>query len=63
MKLTTHFLLKLGSRMHGTIPPPQYIFMAWCLIKHRDNFNFTFKVQFQYLLGETEESNEKPQTG
>jgi hypothetical protein len=20
----------------------QYIFMAWCLIKHRDNFTFTF---------------------
>jgi hypothetical protein len=23
----------------GAIPPlPQYIFMAWCLVKHRDNF-------------------------
>jgi hypothetical protein len=21
-----------------TIPPPQYIFMALCLVKHRDNF-------------------------
>jgi hypothetical protein len=21
---------------------PQYIFMAWCLVKHRDNFTFTF---------------------
>jgi hypothetical protein len=21
---------------------PQYAFMAWCLVKHRDNFNFTF---------------------
>jgi hypothetical protein len=21
---------------------PQYIFMAWCLIKHRDNFTFTY---------------------
>jgi hypothetical protein len=20
---------------------PQYAFMAWCLVKHRDNFNFT----------------------
>jgi hypothetical protein len=29
--------------MCGAIPPlPQYIFMAWCLVKHRDNFTFTF---------------------
>jgi hypothetical protein len=21
---------------------PQYVFMAWCLVKDRDNFNFTF---------------------
>jgi hypothetical protein len=21
---------------------PQYVFMAWCLVKHRDIFNFTF---------------------
>jgi hypothetical protein len=21
---------------------PQYVFMAWCLVKHRDSFNFTF---------------------
>jgi hypothetical protein len=28
--------------MRGTIPPrPQYVFIAWCLVKHRDNFNFT----------------------
>jgi len=27
--------------MHGAIPPlPQYAFMAWCLVKHRDNFTF-----------------------
>jgi hypothetical protein len=26
-----------------TIPPLlQYVFMAWCLVKHRDNFTFTF---------------------
>jgi hypothetical protein len=25
--------------MRGPIPPlPQYVFMAWCLVKHRDNF-------------------------
>jgi len=20
----------------------QYVFMAWCLVKHRDNFTFTY---------------------
>jgi hypothetical protein len=25
--------------MRGAIPPlSQYVFMAWCLVKHRDNF-------------------------
>jgi hypothetical protein len=25
--------------MCGAIPPlPQYVFMVWCLVKHRDNF-------------------------
>jgi hypothetical protein len=27
--------------MHGDIPPlPHYVFIAWCLAKHRNNFNF-----------------------
>jgi hypothetical protein len=31
--------------MRGAIPPlRQYVFMAWCLIKHRDNFTFTLPV-------------------
>jgi hypothetical protein len=42
VKLTTHLHLMPTSRMSGTIPPlPQYVFMAWCLVKHRDNFTFT----------------------
>jgi hypothetical protein len=29
--------------MCGAIPPlPQYFFMAWYLVKHRDNCTFTF---------------------
>jgi hypothetical protein len=29
--------------MRGAIPPlPQYVFMVWWLVKHRDNFTFTF---------------------
>jgi hypothetical protein len=28
--------------MSGAIPPlPQYAFMAWYLVKHRDKFTFT----------------------
>jgi hypothetical protein len=37
------------SRMHGAIPPlPQYVFMAWCLLKHRDNFTFIFTFTFTF---------------
>jgi hypothetical protein len=29
--------------MRGAILPlPQYAFIAWCLVKHRDNFTFNF---------------------
>jgi hypothetical protein len=29
--------------MSGAIPPlHRYVFMAWCLFKHRDSFTFTF---------------------
>jgi hypothetical protein len=29
--------------MFGAIPPlPQYVFKAWGLVKHRENFIFTF---------------------
>jgi hypothetical protein len=29
--------------MRGAIPPlPQYVFMAWCLVNHRDDFTFIF---------------------
>jgi hypothetical protein len=32
--------------MRRAIPPiPQYAFMAWCLVKYRDNFTFTFILQ------------------
>jgi hypothetical protein len=36
--------------MLGAIPPlPQYAFMAWCLVKHRDNFTFTFTATREIL--------------
>jgi hypothetical protein len=45
VKLTTHIHLVLEWRMRGAIPPlPQYIFMEWCLVKHRDNFTFRRKL-------------------
>jgi hypothetical protein len=36
--------------MSGAIPPlRQYVFMAWCLVKHRDNFTFmTLKTHTNY---------------
>jgi hypothetical protein len=48
MKLTTHLHLVPRS-MRGAIPPlPQYVFIAWCLVKHKDNF-FTFHLP-RYLI-------------
>jgi hypothetical protein len=42
IKLTIHLHLVPRPRMCGAMPPlTQYIFMAWCLVKHRDNFIFT----------------------
>jgi hypothetical protein len=44
VKLTTHLHLVPRSRIRGAIPPlPQYVFMAWWLVKHSDNFNFYLK--------------------
>jgi len=42
VKLATHLLLVPRSGMRGVIPTlPQYVFMAWYLLKLRDNFIFT----------------------
>jgi hypothetical protein len=27
---------------------PQYVFMEWCLVKHRDNFTFTFRISTNF---------------
>jgi hypothetical protein len=36
-------------RMLGDIPPlPQYAFMAWFLVKHRDNFTFTCTITIHF---------------
>jgi hypothetical protein len=31
---------------------PQYVFMAWCLVKHRDNFTFFYFICFVTLFPE-----------
>jgi hypothetical protein len=34
--------------MHGaTSLLPQYVFMEWCLVKHRDNFTFLTRPKFE----------------
>jgi hypothetical protein len=39
VKLTTHFLLVPSFRTRGTVPPlSHYVFMVWCLVKHRNNY-------------------------
>jgi hypothetical protein len=41
--------------MLGAMPPlPQYVFIAWCLVKHRDNFTFTSsdRIATGYVLGD-----------
>jgi hypothetical protein len=41
VKLTIHLHLVPRSRMRGAITPlPQYVLIAWCLVKHSDNFTF-----------------------
>jgi hypothetical protein len=40
VKLTTHLNLVLSLRMREAIHPfPQYVIMAWCLIKQEVNFH------------------------
>jgi hypothetical protein len=47
VKLTTHFYLVPRLRIHGPITPLlRYVFMAWCLVKHRDNFTFTLSIRW-----------------
>jgi hypothetical protein len=39
------------DEMRGAIPPlPQYVFMAWCLVKHRDNFNLVHLRMYRIIL-------------
>jgi len=43
VKLTTHLhLVPRSKNAWSYTSNPQYAFVAWCLVKHRDNFTFTF---------------------
>jgi len=49
--------------MSGAIHPlPQYVFMAWCLVKHRDNFTFTFIIQSGLMVEDTLDTNAQTAT-
>jgi hypothetical protein len=40
--------------MREAIPPfPQYVFMAWCLVKHRDNVTFYLYLTFMISVRRT----------
>jgi hypothetical protein len=44
-----------GQRIRGSIPPhPQYVFMAWCLVKHRET------LPVLYLIYETDHRCSNP---
>jgi hypothetical protein len=52
-----HIHLVPRSRIRGAIPIlPHYVFMAWFLVKHKDNFTFTFA----YWIGGWVSLNEMP---
>jgi hypothetical protein len=50
VKLTTHLHLVPRSRMRGSIPPLANIFVAWCLVKRRDNFTFYLYLNVLWIL-------------
>jgi hypothetical protein len=45
--------LSLGAKRPGReamLKLPQYVFMAWCLVKHRDNFTFIFIFTLTFII-------------
>jgi predicted membrane channel-forming protein YqfA (hemolysin III family) len=51
MKLATHLHLVPRSKSEWSYTSiPQYVFMAWCSVKHRDNFIFTFTLFKEKVL-------------
>jgi hypothetical protein len=42
VKLSSHLQLEPRLLCGAISPLPQYVFMAWYLVKHRDSFTFTY---------------------
>jgi hypothetical protein len=40
--------------MRGAIPPAPIHFMAWCLVKHRDNFTFAGSLNYVFIFNMTD---------
>jgi len=52
MKLTANLHLVPRSRMCGAVHPlPQFVFMPWCLAKHRDNILQPGRLVLDYRHG------------
>jgi hypothetical protein len=58
--MTTHLLLVPRSRIRGAIPPPQYVFMAWYLVKYRDNFTLLYLTLHYFIIFLDYHSNSVP---
>jgi len=54
VKMATHLHLEPRLRMCWATPPlPQYFFTVWYLVKHRNNFAFTFYTHYKYNLSQS----------
>jgi hypothetical protein len=51
VRLTTHLHLVPRLRKHGVVPPlPQYVFMVWCVVKHRDVYLYLSTCGMVFIL-------------
>jgi hypothetical protein len=50
MKLTTSLPSNAEAKNGGAIPPLPHVFMAYCLIKHRDKFAFTRVIIYTFIV-------------
>jgi hypothetical protein len=54
VKLTTHLHLVPRSKNEWSYTStPHYAFMAWCLVKHRNNFTFIFYFIIKMIISGT----------
>jgi hypothetical protein len=48
------FTAEVKECMELNLHSPYFVFMAWCLVKHRDNFTFTFTFTFMSVVNHGE---------